>query len=471
MIDRKNEEGNTNPMADIGLYNALNQYKDNISIYPTKRKDKNGTDISGIAFPYEDEDGHKQRKVFTGRSEKELLEKRSTFLAELYFKKRDMLKKLLAPNAPVYPFSYPGQQALAPVCDKTMVQAVDDFLEYYKPTVSHQTYLGEVTDTNFIKANLGSKKVSDLTFNDVQSLINARGKKNNGEPATEKTVKNLIISFKMLMKYCRKQKWLSAEDLELITSGIKIPTPITDTNHAEEVKQSKFLEYAEIGEILGVLIKNLRYYLVARILFLTGMRPQEFFGLEKDDLFPEENYINVRQALVVNEKVNGNDRGVKVGTTKNRGSRRRVPAVDQVFVYFDELEKLLKKSDSRINAVKKGNGNMVMVDKNGNIIDIHSFGTNMGKHLINNHYKGKRFTLNMPRHCFQDHLDRLDARDNDVEKAVGHVIDNVAERYYKTNDNYIERLIPLIESMDKEIENAYQNTKKYKRIYKKPSFF
>lgn len=107
----------------------------------------------------------------------------------------------------------------------------------------------------------------------------------------------------------------------------------------------------------------------------------------------------------------------------------------------------------------KSNRNMVKVDKNGNIIDIHSFGANMGKHLINNHYKGKRVTLNMPRHCFQNHLDKLEARDKDVEKAVGHVINDVAERYYKTNNHYIERLKPFIERMEKEIENAYRNAK------------
>lgn len=55
-----------------------------------KRKYRDGTDSFGIAFNYEDEDGHKKRKVFTERSPEELWEKHSAFLTELYFKKHGM---------------------------------------------------------------------------------------------------------------------------------------------------------------------------------------------------------------------------------------------------------------------------------------------------------------------------------------------------------------------------------------------
>ena len=216
---------------------------------------------------------------------------------------------------------------------------------------------------------------------------------------------------------------------------------------------------SQTGEILRILKKNKRYYLVARILFLTGMRPQEFFGLEKTDLFPEENYISVRQALVVNEKVDKNDRSFRIGTTKNKYSRRRIPAVNEVFVYLDELEKLLKNNGSRVKAIKKGNGNMVIVDKNGNIVDEHSFGVNMGKHLEHNNCQGKKLTLNIPRHCYQDYLDDVGANGIDVDKSVGHVVDTTAEKYYKTKKYYVNRLLPFIEEMSKKIEYAYQNKK------------
>ncbi len=43
---------------------------------------------------------------------------------------------------------------------------------------------------------------------------------------------------------------------------------------------------------------------------------------------------------------------------------------------------------------------------------------------------------------------------NDVEKAVGHVIDTVAERHYKINKKYIRRLAPYIEQLGAILENT-----------------
>ena len=37
----------------------------------------------------------------------------------------------------------------------------------------------------------------------------------------------------------------------------------------------------------------------------------------------------------------GNMNIFEIGTTKNKGSRKKVPATIRVFQYFDELEKLL----------------------------------------------------------------------------------------------------------------------------------
>ena len=118
------------------------------------------------------------------------------------------------------------------------------------------------------------------------------------------------------MKYCRKKKWISADDFELITSDIKIPTYITDNNHEEQVKVEKALTCAEAKEVLESLKRNKRYYLVAKILLLTGMRPQEFFALEKTDMVKKEGYIHIRQALIRQDTIMGNNRLYGIGTTK-----------------------------------------------------------------------------------------------------------------------------------------------------------
>ena len=66
----------------------------------------------------------------------------------------------------------------------------------------------------------------------------------------------------------------------------------------------------------------------------------------------------------------------------------------------------------------------------------------------------KRFTLGMPRHFYQDQLDILGANVNDVEKAVGHVINTVAEKSYKVNQQYLKRLIPYIEELENLLDDS-----------------
>ena len=48
----------------------------------------------------------------------------------------------------------------------------------------------------------------------------------------------------------------------------------------------------------------------------------------------------------------------------------------------------------------------------------------------------------------------LGAGETDIEKAVGHVINSVAERNYKVNQEYIKRLLPYVEQLGDLLENA-----------------
>ncbi len=102
---------------------------------------------------------------------------------------------------------------------------------------------------------------------------------------------------KNVLKHTRRNCWISAEDFELATDGIGIPKSAREYD-----KNERFLEYEELAAILKILESSRRHYLIVRILVLTGMRGQELFALEKRDLVTEKNYINVRRALVEQEK-------------------------------------------------------------------------------------------------------------------------------------------------------------------------
>lgn len=449
-------EGNNAIAVDTGLIKELNQYLNNVSIYHTKQVDKSGKPIKGIAFYYEDMEGKKSRKVFTGKRDEELWSKRKNFLTDLYYQKKvrkETLKQVevVTPVNPVCQPISPLQQPPAVACDKTIAQAIDEFMADYESTVAGATIEAETSNNNKIKKYLGDKLVTDITFNDYQSMVNQSSKRENGDYAAKKTIMNLKTSFNRIMRYCMKQKWISLEDFTLITTDVKIPsyTRVYDNNE-------KVLEYEEIGEVLRALEDSPKYYITSRILLLTGMRQEEFYALEKSDLYKEHKYIDVNKAIKKNKKRKKGERLFVLGPTKNTQSTRKVPAIEEVFYWFDELEKWMIKSGNRKKAKERGNGNFVITDRNGNLVDEHSFITNLNRYLDDR--PDIDYTLGMMRHCYTTHLDDLDANRYDVDVAQGHKLVGVSDKFYRQiRKSYMRRLYPYIEDMAKEIESAYKN--------------
>lgn len=447
---------------------SLEQYLETFmkggSIYSKKKKEKDGSiTINGVetAFYYELPDGTKPRKVLGAKDKDHALQRKGEFLTNVYLGFHQPVPAIVPMVVQsAIPTVAPQKEEK---CTVTIEEAVKSYLPTYKPTVSKNTYDAKKIDLNRINKYIGTRKISELDADEVQEMINKISVKKDGTLAAPKTVKSTITSLKTLMKYCRKKKWILREDAELLTEDIKIPTVIKDSTHEEEVKASKFLEYSELGYILCLLEDNPYYFYLIRIAVLTGLRPQELLGLKKTDLHSKEHYIEVSTAVKRKEKRHDDDRSVEIGTPKNKYSRRKVPATDEVFGYFKKLENVIIATGGRRNSVEKGNTGLVVVDRNGNVPAEHYLGTNLVRYQERRNAE-KKITLGMPRHCYQDYLDGLDARDDDVEKAVGHVLSGMGNKAYKNNENYLVRLLPLVEEMGKNIEEAYQTALQNKKL-------
>ena len=451
-------------MVNQTLQEELDTFIKNVSIYPARR-DAGGNPVKlGIAFYYLDRDGKKMRKVLTGNPGEDMMKKREAFLAALHQEKE---KGNTSPAACQIPLCTPQKvmisspsyelpvQPVFPVCGILVRDAVDRQLKEYRPTVSHQTYCGVVSQANHVKRLLGGKRVGEIMNSDFQYLVNTLSVKADGSPAAPKSIEGTKIYFRSFIRFCWKQKWISADDRDRIIADVKTPTIVSGSNHEQEVKESKYKTYEELGNILHVLSGNRKYYYVVRIFLLTGLRPQEFFALKKDDLYPQEGYIHIWQAQINVEKTLESDRTVKIGFTKNKQSMRKVPAVPAVFEYLKELEKIQTEDGSRQRALRNCMDSLVIVDRNGKMASLRYFGRNMKNYQIQ-HGITSPFLLDMGRHCYQDNLDGLGAKDEDVERAVGHTLANVANRHYKTCDHYLRRLPPFIEDMNRLIEQEFQ---------------
>lgn len=437
------------------LMNEIERYKNEVSIYQTTRKNKDGVaEFSGygIAFYYDDLSGKKQRKVFSAKAKEDLLPKRTTFLTALFFEKQEQAERMknIDMLSNILPASLLKEEVS---CNKTVNEAIDAYLPTHKARVKYKTHVGEVSNSQHVRKWLGNKMVSDLTFNDYQDLLNNVAKGRNGKLASKKLVRNIKGFFARLIQFCKKQKWLSTDDVAFILEGVVMPTT------ARKNRNAKYLPIGEMGKVLNILQENRRYYLISKILLLTGMRGQEIFALEKTDLKPEMGMINIQHALEEQEKTKDTDRKYKVGETKNEESDRYAPAIPEVFECFKELEKLQVKKGWREKSYALGNGNMAIIDSLGQVVDKTCFNRNLGLYL-ERHGIEKKITLHMPRHCFATYLKLRNADMENVEFAMGHSFNGVRYEYLADiKPEYITMLFPKIEEMARDIKQAEEQAK------------
>lgn len=437
------------------LAKEVNQFKNEVSFYPTTRKNKDGVTVPsgyGLAFYYIGLDGKKQRKVFTSKAKEDLLPKRTAFLTALFFEKQAQVEKMK--NIEMLSDILPASLLKEDIhCDKTVNEAIDLYLPSHKARVKYKTHVGEISNSQHVRKWLGSKMVNELTFNDHQDLLNNVAKGRNGKLASKKLVRNIKGFFGRLIQFCKKQKWLSAEEVEFILDGVVMPTT------ARKNRNAKYLPIAEMGKVLNILQENRRYYLISKILLLTGMRGQEIFALEKQDLKPQMGIIYVRQALEEQEKTKETDRKYKIGETKNEESERYAPAIPEVFECFKELEEIQVKNGWREKSYALGNGNMAIIDSLGQVVDKTCFNRNMNE-FLKRHGAENKLTLHMPRHCFATYLKLRNADIENVEFAMGHSFNGVRYEYLADIvPEYVIMLFPKIEEMARDIRQAEKRAK------------
>lgn len=420
------------------LMEELNRYPVG-SIYPTTRNNK-----YAISFYYEGLDGKKKRKTCTGESKDILLTLRTTFLTKLFYEKLALKKKM--ENIELLKDILPKNLLVEEVkCERTVNEVVDRYLVSHKQRVKFKTYENEWYAAKHVKTWLGDKMVCDLEGIDYQYLLNEVAKGKNGKRASKKTVNNVKGCYGRVIRFCKSNGWITLEDMNNLIEHVSMPVT------ARKEKNAKYLPLNEMGAILNGLKDNRRYYLIVKILLLTGIRGQEIFALEKSDLLPNKEMLHIHQALEEVEKKNKNDRKYKLGDTKNEESERYAPAIQEVFNCFYELEEMQIEKGWRKKACENGNGSQAIIDSNGQIVDKTAFNRNLGLYLERRGFE-KKLMLHIPRHCYTTYLKLLGADVENVEFSLGHSINGVRGEYLADlTPDYVKLLLPKIKEMAEQV--------------------
>lgn len=179
------------------------------------------------------------------------------------------------------------------------------FIASKKAATSRSNWRGiEGRWRNHIKPRIGQKKISRLTENDLQGIIDKAYSEHGLAAKTLKSLRADVVSF---MKYCRREKVTAMvpEDLS-IPAAAKRPKKTIVQPH----------DLIKLFNIDTTIMRGKRvpekYIHAYRLEVLTGLRPGEINGLEWDDIVGRE--IHLQRAInYYNETTQGkNENAIRV---------------------------------------------------------------------------------------------------------------------------------------------------------------
>lgn len=168
--------------------------------------------------------------------------------------------------------------------------------------------------------NIEEKGIQDFALNKLKNGLST------------KTVKDLIIVIKMILKFAYKNKFLEYKDID-----IKFPTE-SDTRNLEVLSiadHKKLLKYAQEN----FTFKNLGIY----ICLSTGIRIGELCGLQWCDIDIDNGIIKIRQTVQRIYVVEKDKRytEILIDSPKTKNSIRDIPMTNELIKLIKPLKKIV----------------------------------------------------------------------------------------------------------------------------------
>lgn len=164
----------------------------------------------------------------------------------------------------------------------------------------------------WVKPRIGHKKISSLTEQDLQDVINAAarsGIRDKSRGLSKKSLENIRAELKAFLKFCRKAKvtTMYPEDLTVPAGARRSEKTVAQPKHLDILFSSEVTTYR--GKLICDPLVN-----AYRLAVTTGLRPGELLGLEWADI--EGNRVYVRRSInVFSEQTQGkNENAVRAFT-------------------------------------------------------------------------------------------------------------------------------------------------------------
>jgi integrase len=234
----------------------------------------------------------------------------------------------------------------------TLSEYLDKWLVTSKQKVGATTYEGYVGLMRlYVRPVLGDKKLSALRPMDIQEMVNGMVKRNLSPRTVRYTHAVLFRSLKQAVKW-RMLIHNPAEGLELPKS-------------VRKEMQSLSPEQAQI--FLEECAKD-KHGLMFELALITGMRPEEYLGLQWSDVNFQKSTITIQRTLVWNK---WKAYEWYFGEPKTTRSRRTIPIPSYLLTQMHEQKK--KQAEHRLKiGPKYQNFNLVFASEIGTPISIRN---------------------------------------------------------------------------------------------------
>ena len=274
---------------------------------------------------YQDEFGERKRKAFSGKTQREVLDKIKKYIEDFNDEVR----------------------ATGSESNKPLRESMQNWLEVFKyPTVQRTTYdRYDMTAKHQIYPSLGDKPVGDITSADIMKVLNEAMTKGMSYSSTKKIYNLLSQYFEYLEKggminrnpmrnveLMKKANFLSAQGKEN-----KPQNELVTTFSPEEIELLKAEAFKRYGN-------GKPKYKQAAIFFLmlnTGLRRGEACGLINSDIDLDRRVLHIRRAVKeVNHREGmevGKGQDIIVGPPKSGTSIRDIPLNDTAIEMIKRL--------------------------------------------------------------------------------------------------------------------------------------
>lgn len=355
-------------------------------------------------FPYQDNTtGKTKRKLFTGRTQKEVAKKGNDFLKSV-------------------------EGGLLPSADKiTLGQWIDCWLEdYIKPTVRVKTYEKyKASLVPYVKKKIGETPMRNIKAPDIQRVFNemlSSGGK-NGKGLSTCTVRNTRV--------CLSMSYSKAVQVGIVANNVvsmtKPPSlvkeaiqPLTAKQASELIKVAKKNDYMPTKFFKFHSDESSDYtlalnYAVILLALNTGMRIGEIFVLRWPDIDFEQCTINVQRSLT-----HSNTQGMIFQEPKTKGSKRKISVPGSIMKELKLFKRKQEKYIALVGSLYEDNTELVFASWQGKPFDTKQFTRRSFKRMLEKADIEKSFSFHDLRHTHATLLLKDGVNIKVISERLGH---------------------------------------------------